>query len=110
MPAASLRTMTARISGSLCAVCLRTLARKLETTRGVVEVRIDRPEKLNAKSRLPDEVADREPRFAPAAITYDCRQIDLEELKRIIKSHDVFAWQVVDRSSEEISKGKPLVK
>lgn len=90
VPPGSLRTVTARLSGSLCPVCLKTLSRKLETTRGIVKAKIAMPEKR--------EEGSREPRFAPAEIVFDARSMDVKKIKRIIKSHDLFAWNIIEKS------------
>jgi copper chaperone CopZ len=94
-----------RLSGSMCFSCLKDLDESLQRIRGVLQVKIDRPERNYYQPYAP-EVSS----WAVGTVYYDAAILPLDALRAEIKDHGYHPYKIVDAPSDKPSEPAPNKK
>lgn len=95
--------LQARLSGSMCAACLKELQDNLLKVSGIEKVKIDRPTQNYFSAVSPDVSA-----WAQSIIIYDERRLPLEYVRAAIKQHGYHTYRVVDKVLDHEPNEKDL--
>jgi copper chaperone CopZ len=95
--------LTLRLSGSMCAACLKDLQDKLLKVSGIDKVKIDRPNTNYFQAVSPDVSA-----WAQSIIIYDEHRLALENIRGAIKQQGYHSYRIVDKPMDHKPDEKDL--
>jgi hypothetical protein len=95
--------LTLRLSGSMCAACLKDLQDNLLKVSGIEKVKIDRPEHNYFQPVSPDVSS-----WAQSIIIFDEHKMSVDTVRLAIKQHAYHSYRVVDKLLDHKPDDKDL--
>jgi hypothetical protein len=95
--------LTLRLSGSMCAACLKDLQDNLLKINGIDKVKIDRPQQNYFQPVSPDVSS-----WAQSIIIYDEHLMSADTVRLAIKQHAYHSYRVVDKVLDHKPEEKEL--